>query len=69
MPVNGAQGMYGGQGVGGVGLSCVRVSCARVCAGIIQCYDMNLQMYDRRCSSGRLALREEAGAVRVEEMT
>jgi len=48
------------------------VSCARVCGGIIQCYEMNLQMYDCRCSSGRLALREElrAGAVRVgEQMT
>ncbi len=61
--------MYGWrrQGVGGTG-----VSCARVCGGIIQCYEMNLQMYDCRCSSGRLALREElrAGAVRVgEQMT
>jgi len=44
------------------------VSCARVCGGIIQC-DMNLQMYDRRCSSGCLDLREElrVDAVSVEE--
>ncbi len=37
------------------------VSCACVYGVIIRC-DINLQMYDHRYSSGRLALREELRA-------